>query len=91
MPRFSKAKDNVDLSEIPLPLDKVVEVAWKFVTQADPIIACVPEKFDEKLHRECCTHWDEDQGDSQPLIYARPVVYRSYRGTVINAALVGNK
>ena len=88
MPRSSKAKD---LSEIPLPLDKVVEVAWKFVTQANPIIACVPERFDKDLHRTSCDHWDKKQGDSQPLIYAKPVVYRSYHGSVMNRALVGNK
>ena len=91
MPQFSKAKDNIDLEKIRLPLDKVVEVAWKFVTQANPIIACVPKQFDEELHRPTFNHWDEEQGDSRPLIYAKPVVYRSYHGTVMNTALVGNK
>ena len=90
MPRSSKVKNNVDLSKIPLPLHKVVEVAWKFVTQPNPIIACVPEKFDEEVHRTSFKHWDEDD-HSRPLIYAKPVLYRSYHGTVMNRALVGNK
>jgi hypothetical protein len=90
MPQFSKAK-NIDLEKIRLPLDKVVEVAWKFVTQANPIIACVPKQFNEELHRPSFNHWDEEQGDSRPLIYAKPVVYRSYHGPVMNTALVGNK
>lgn len=91
LPSFSKLRGTLKTNH--LPLDRVVEVAWKFVTQACPIIICQPEtcKLDEELYRTCYEHWDEDHDDSKPFIYARPVVYRSYHGVVLNRALVGNK
>lgn len=78
------------LKSADLPLEKVVEVAWKFVTQPCPIIVDQPPIFSEGLHDTNSKHWDEDCKDFE-LIYARPVVYRSYHGTVLNRALVGNK
>ena len=73
-----------------LPLEKVVEVAWKFVTQPCPIIVDMPARFSAELHETNAKHWDEKTRDSPTLIYARPVVFRSYHGILLNRALVGN-
>ena len=90
LPQFILA--NIKLEKIDLPLDKVAEIAWKFVTQPNPVIVCQPETsaFDNDLHRKCFGHWEEGQADSRKLIYARPVVFRSYHGVVMSRALVGN-
>ena len=72
-----------------IPLEKVVEVAWKFVTQPCPLIVDQPDRFNVKIHDTNARHWDEKQKDL-PLIYAKPVVYRSYHGILLSRALVGN-
>lgn len=72
------------------PLQHVIGVAWKFVTQACPIIACKPEKYNPEIHRTCFSHWDEKHDDSKPLIYAKPVLYRSYHCVFLNSGHVGN-
>jgi hypothetical protein len=76
-----------------LPLEYVVEVAWKFVTQPCPIIVCQPPKFDTAVHTPARTkRWNEEHKDSRPLIYAKPVVFRSYHGVLLkDKALVGNQ
>ena len=87
---FSRANytlKNADLAA----LGRVVKVAWNFVARACPIVVCTPEKgFDEDLHQEYGVHWN-DESTSLPLIYARPLVYRSYHGAVMSKGLVGNR
>ena len=85
-PQFSKVEEPEKLY---LSLGKVVEIAWKFVTQPNPIIVCQPETsvFDNDLHKKYFGRWKEGQGD---LIYAEPVVFRSYHGDVMCKAFVGN-
>ena len=80
--------DTLKIAE--LQLEDVIVVAWKFVTQPSPIIVCQPDKYKKRLHAVNTNHWDEDQEDCSPLIYAKPVVYRSYHGTVMKKGLVGN-
>ena len=93
LPRYRKANSDVhpDQMKGSLPTFQFVQLAWKFVTQSYPIIVYLPKKFDEEFHKQSYQHWDEDIGDSQTLIYARPVVYRSFHGNVISKGLVGNK
>ena len=73
-----------------LPLERVVEVGWKFVTQPCPVIVELPARFNADLHDTYAKHWEEET-DSVALTYAKPVVYRSYHGIVFNRGLVGNK
>lgn len=88
LPRFIKAKPKLQTND--LVLKNVVEVAWKFVTQPKPVVVSLPETYDSELHNPYFGHWDESQRDSQPLVYARPVVYRSYHGVPMSKASVGN-
>ena len=46
---YERAKKK--LEELDLPLEKVVEVTWKFVTEPNPVIVCQPEEFNHELHR----------------------------------------
>ena len=89
LPHFSEAKDTLKNANL-AALDKVVKVAWNFVAQACPIVVCTPETmFDEDLHLQYGIRWN-DENTSLPLIYARPLVYCSYHGDVMNKGLVGN-
>ena len=79
------------LSAAELQLEEVVAVAWKFVSQPCPIIVCQPDKYVMELHQQAnAKHWDEEHKHSPKLIYAKPVVYRSYHGLVLKKGLVGN-
>ena len=72
-----------------LQLEDVVVVAWKCVTQSCPIIACQPDKYDKKLHDMTDNKdWNKDNKDTLQLFYAKPVMYRSYHGFVLNRGLV---
>lgn len=75
--------------DIELPLEKVVEITWKFVTQPSPIVVCLPEEYDDELHKKDHEHWNKSQTNPK-LIYGRPVVYRSYHNIVMRKGLVGN-
>lgn len=88
---FCKPKVQVAVDQIKkqLPIRQFVQLAWRFVSQSYPIIVCLPEEFDEKLHSVSIEHWDE-KAEFQRLIYARPVVYRSFHGNIIRKGLVGN-
>ena len=84
-----RAKESV--AKLELPLNKVAEVAWRFVTQPNPVIVEQPrqyhgEEYQERYHGK----WNDDCKD-YTLVYARPLVYRSYHGTVMTPALVGQK
>ena len=84
-----KVKDKTKLLNT-IPLRKVVEMAWKFVTQPNPVIAVTePDTYHADLHDRYHGHWDKRQ-TSQPLIYVQPVVYRSYHGTVMSKGAIGN-
>ena len=86
-PVFAK----VTLSIAELQLEDVVKVAWNFASLPCPIIVCQPDKYVKELHQQVnAKHWDEEHKDSPKLIYARPVVYRSYHGVVMKKGLVGN-
>ena len=90
--RYKKATiDPVNLIE-ELPLDMFVKLAWKFVTQAYPVIVTMPAMlvFNEDMHKSSYHHWDKEKKDEHPLIYAQPIVYRSYHGEVVIKGLVGN-
>ena len=69
-----------------------MQLAWKFVTQAYPIIVCEPVmlKSNHEIHRKSFDHWDEARDGDRVLIYAQRVVYRSYHGEVLIKGLVGN-
>ena len=90
--RFNKATPNVAGLAKQLPLEKFVQLAWKFVTQAYPTIVHEPIrlKFDDEIHKTSFKHWDEKKDGERPVIYAQPVVYRSYHGEVMIKGLVGN-
>jgi hypothetical protein len=90
LPRFKKAK--VEPAIETLPLDKFVKLAWKFITQSCPVIVCMPSMpvLNEEIHKASFHHWDEKRKEEQLLIYAQPVVYRSYHGEVLIKGLVGN-
>jgi hypothetical protein len=90
--RFKKAIPNVADVAKQLPLGKFVQLAWKFVTQAYPTIVHEPKrlKFDDEIHKTSFKHWDERRDGDRPVIYAQPVVYRSYHGEVMMKGLVGN-
>ena len=47
-------------------------------------------KFDDEIHKTSYKHWDEKEDGERPVIYAQPVVYRSYHGEVMIKGLVGN-
>ena len=71
-----------------------MELTWKFVTQPCPIFVRTPKKFDKEVHTPIPNekHWDAEQKDHLPVIYARPVVYRSYYGELLKKkGVVGNK
>jgi hypothetical protein len=90
--RFQKADATpAEIIEI-LPLEKFVQLAWKCVTQTYPVIVCEPKsvKFDDEIHKTSYEHWEEDRDGHHPLIYAQPVVYRSYHGEVLKKGLVRN-
>ena len=71
-------------------LNKVVEMAWKFVTQPNPVIVIMePKTFDTELHDRYHGRWDKHH-NSKPLIYVQPVVYRSYHGVIMSKGVVGN-
>lgn len=82
-----RAKKNPE--EMVLSLQKVAEIAWKFVTEPNPVIVCTPKTFDSKLHDRFHDHWIKGQTNQQ-LIYCRPVVYRSYHGLVMSQGIVGH-
>ena len=88
LPRFKYAKGT--LKPANLPLERVVKLTWKFVTQPCPVIVCQPEKFDPDLHREYINHWDETKNDSAQLVYVEPLVYWSYHGPILRTGCVGN-
>ena len=73
-----------------LPLDKVVELTWKFVTQNNPLIVCQPETFHEDIQERDFHHWNSKLLKPYILTYARPVLYRSYHGIIAGTGLVGN-
>ena len=89
LPRFTKAKPKLQTND--LVLKNVVEVAWKFVTQPKPVVVSLPKTYNSELHYPYFGRWDESQRDFQPLIYARPVLYRSYHGVPMSKGFVGNK
>ena len=81
----------VNLAAIELQLNEVAEIAWKFVTQPNPLIVVQPEVYyGEKLQGRYYRKWNDDC-ENYTLVYARPLVYRSYHGTVMSRALVGQK
>ncbi|CAI8027644.1 hypothetical protein GBAR_LOCUS15774 [Geodia barretti] len=90
LPRFKKA--TVEPAIETLPLDKFVKLAWKFITQSCPVIVSMPPMLalNEEIHKTSFHHWDEKRREERPLIYAQPVVYRSFHGEVLIKGLVGN-
>ena len=83
---YKRSKKKVD----GFPVEKVVKLTWKFVTTSKPIIVCQPMEFDSRIHNcepEC---WNVKQQKPYQLFYVRPVVYRSYHGSVACKGLVGN-
>ena len=72
------------------PLEKVVELTWKFVTQNNPMILHQPLTFKEDIHERECIHWNPELHKPYTLIYARPVLNRCYNGRVVSMGLVGN-
>ena len=61
------------------------------MTQACPVIVHMPPKFDAEIHEKSYTHWDESCDDrTKPLIYAKPVLFRSYHCVKLKSGLVGN-
>ena len=73
-----------------IPLNDVVAMTWKFVTQPNPVIVVTePETYNAELHDRYHGRWDKHQ-NSQPLIYVQPVVYRSYHGVLMSKGVVGN-
>ena len=90
LPRFKKAI--VEPAIETLPLDKFVKLAWKFITQSCPVIVSMPPMLalNEEIHKTSFHHWDEKRREERPLIYAHPVVYRSFHGEVLIKGLVGN-
>ena len=85
---YGRAKNK--LEELDLPLEKVVEVTWKFVTEPNPVIVCQPEEFNHKLHHKYFEHW-KNELCTYRLLHAHPVIYYSYRGHVMRRGLVGNE
>jgi DNA repair exonuclease SbcCD ATPase subunit len=86
---YSRAKRN--LAEVELPLDKVAEVAWKFVTVPNPVIVMELEHYyGEEFQTRQYGKW-KDGCEDYTLVYGRPLVYRSYHGIVMHTALVGQK
>lgn len=73
----------------PSALRELVELAWNFVTLPSPIIVHEPETFTEKTHERQFAYWNPETPKA-PLIYLRPVVYRSYQGTLACKAWVAN-
>ena len=81
----------VNLAAIELQLNEVAEIAWKFVTQPNPPIVAQPEMYyGEELQERYYGKWNDDC-EEYTLVYARPLVYRSYHGKVMSTALVGKK
>ena len=80
------------LAEVGLPLQTVAEIAWKFVTESNPVIVIEPEKFidDDEIQERYHGKWNDACKDYK-LVCARPLVYRSYHGTVMSRALVGQE
>ena len=86
---FSTAKGN--LGEVELSLEKVAEIAWKFVTQPNPLIVVQPQMYcGDDFQERYYKHWN-DACTNYRLVYARPLVYRSYYGIVMSRALVGQE
>lgn len=83
---YKRAKKKVD----GFPIEKVVELTWKFVTTPKPIIVCQPVEFDSRTHNCELECWNVKQQKPYQLFYVRPVVYRSYHGSVACKGLVGN-
>ena len=83
LPRFIKAKPKLQKHD--LVLKHIVEVAWKFMTQPKPVVVSLPKTYDSELHYPYFGCWDERQRDFQPLIYAQPVLYRSYHGVLLSS------
>jgi len=70
-------------------LEKVIALAWKFVTLPNPLIVHQPESFDSQLHEPEYGRWEKPKKEL-PLIYTRPVVYRNYEGMVARKGWVAN-
>ena len=70
-------------------LEKVIELAWKFVTLPNPLIVCQPKKFHSQIHEPQFGHWDRHAKEFE-LIYLRPVVYRNYEGVLARKGWVAN-
>ena len=70
-------------------LGNIIALAWKFVTLPKPLIVCQPERFDLRIHEPEFGHWDK-QAKEFKLVYARPVVYRSYEGVMVCKGWVAN-
>ncbi len=72
-------------------LTKVVSLAWRLVAQPNPVIVCQPQvKFDREIMDKELNHWDKTLREYE-LVYAHPVVYRSYSGMVESKGAVGNR
>ena len=70
-------------------LMKIIELTWKLVTRPNPLIVCQPNQFDPRIHDPEVEYWDEHVNDF-PLIYIRPVLYRSYVGVLAQKGWVAN-
>ena len=80
------------LAELRLPLEKVAEIAWKFVAEPNPVIVTVLERYsgNDTIQERYHGKWNVDS-DNYTLVYARPLVYRSFHGMVMKPALVGRQ
>ncbi len=71
-------------------MNGLVELAWQFVTLPNPMIIWEPKKFTEQTHEREFGYWNPSASHDSPLIYIRPVVYRSYQGDLALKAWVAN-
>ena len=83
----SRAKQPLD--KINLRLDGVIDIAWRFVTEPNPLIVCQPAEFCDDLHDKHYGDWEEPMEWKFYLLYARPVVYSSYHGHILRRGFVG--
>ncbi len=87
---YSKSQPQ-EQEEMTAALASIVSLAWNLVTQPNPIIICQPQvKYDEQIMDKQLVHWDNSLRYIQ-LVYAHPIVYRSYRGRLGSRGAVGNK
>ena len=69
-------------------VDRIVSLAWGFVTVPSPIVVCQPDSFDPSCMDQETYHWTP-KAKNCVLVYTGPVVYRSYHGTLARKGTVG--